>query len=157
VSAAILCVGVPLAYLLAYSGGAEISVLEAIVALPLVRASNRAGILHVCSPWGRVGPLGKWLACGVLATVWRLRLPAWVDRASVLYQPSTLLCSLCLRSFETVWDRKLLDPAAVIGAHGRMRTFRRVHSAPSPCHDLHNALVLNLRAKTLLGNVGGRI
>jgi molybdate transport system permease protein len=120
VSAILFCIGMPLAYWLAFSRWRAKFLLESVVALPLVLPPTVLGF-YLLVAMGPRGPLGKfWQALfgqSLAFTFTGLLL------ASVLYSLPFAVQPL-IASFESV-DRKLLDASAVLGA-GRLRTFLRV-------------------------------
>jgi molybdate transport system permease protein len=120
VSVILFAIGTPLSYWLAYSRWRGKSLVESIVALPLVLPPTVLGF-YVLVAMGPRGPLGKlWQAAfghGLAFTFTGLVL------ASMLYSLPFTVQPL-VASFEGV-DRKLLEASAVLGA-GRLRTFWRV-------------------------------
>ena len=120
VSAILFCIGVPLAYWLAFSKWRGKFLLEAVVALPLVLPPTVLGF-YMLVAMGPRGPLGKlWQVLfghSLAFTFTGLIL------ASVLYSLPFAVQPL-IASFEGI-DRKLLDASAVLGA-GKLRTFLRV-------------------------------
>jgi molybdate transport system permease protein len=120
VSAILFCIGVPLAYWLAFSKWPGKFFLEAVVALPLVLPPTVLGfyMLIVMGPRGPLGSLWQILFGHALAFTF-----TGLIIASVLYSLPFAVQPLVV-SFESI-DRKLLDASAVLGA-GKLRTFVRV-------------------------------
>jgi molybdate transport system permease protein len=120
VSAALMVIGLPMAYWLAYSNWRGKFLVESVVALPLVLPPTVLGFYALVA-MGPRGPLGKlWIALfghGLAFTFGGLVL------ASVLYSFPFAVQPL-IASFEGV-DRKLLDASAVLGS-GKWRTFWKV-------------------------------
>jgi molybdate transport system permease protein len=120
VSAALMVIGMPVAYWLAFSNWRGKFLLESVVALPLVLPPTVLGFYALVA-MGPRGPLGKpWMALfghGLAFTFGGLLL------ASVLYSFPFAVQPL-IASFEGV-DRKLLDASAILGS-GKWRTFWRV-------------------------------
>ena len=120
VSVILFCIGMPLAYWLAFSKWRGKFFFEAVVALPLVLPPTVLGF-YVLMAMGPRGPLGKlWqsLFGHTLAFTF-----AGLVLASVLYSLPFAVQPL-IASFENI-DRKLLHASAVLGA-GKLRTFFRV-------------------------------
>jgi len=120
VSVILFCIGVPLAYWLAFSRWRGKFFLEAVVALPLVLPPTVLGfyLLIAMGPRGSLGKLWQTLFGHALAFTF-----AGLIVASILYSLPFAVQPL-IASFESI-DRKLLDASAVLGA-GKLRTFLRV-------------------------------
>ena len=120
VSVILICIGVPLAYWLAFSRWRGKFFLEAVVALPLVLPPTVLGfyLLIAMGPRGSLGKLWQILFGHALAFTF-----TGLIVASVLYSLPFAVQPL-IASFESI-DRKLLDASAVLGA-GKLRTFLRV-------------------------------
>jgi len=120
VSAALMVIGMPVAYWLTYSNWRGKFFLESVVALPLVLPPTVLGFYALVA-MGPHGPLGKlWIQLfghGLAFTFAGIVLASAVYSFPFAVQPLTA-------SFEAV-DRKLLDASAVLGA-GKLRTFTRV-------------------------------
>ena len=120
VAAALLLLGMPLAYWLSQTKWRGKFLVESVVALPLVLPPTVLGF-YVLVAMGANGPLGKlwmaWFGHTLAFTFTGLVL------ASILYSLPFAVQPLVL-AFESV-DQRLLDAAAILGA-GRWRVFRQI-------------------------------
>ncbi|HVN28699.1 MAG TPA: molybdate ABC transporter permease subunit, partial [Candidatus Binataceae bacterium] len=120
VCAILLLIGLPIAYWIAFSSSRARSVVESIVALPLVLPPTVLGF-YVLVALGNQSPLGRlyqsWSGHPLPFTFQGLVV------ASVIYSlPFTV--QPIAASFSMI-DRNLLDASAILGA-SRMRTFARI-------------------------------
>lgn len=120
VAAALLLLGMPLAYWLSQTRWRGKFLLETIVALPLVLPPTVLGF-YLLVAMGANGPLGRlwmaWFGHTLAFTFAGLVLASMIYSLPFAVQP-------LVTSFEAV-DPRLLDAAAVLGA-GRWRAFRQV-------------------------------
>jgi molybdate transport system permease protein len=120
VSAALMVIGLPIAYWLAFATSRWRFVVESIVALPLVLPPTVLGF-YVLLALGSRSPIGRaweaWTGHGLAFTFEALVL------ASILYSLPFAVQPIAA-SFAQI-DRTLLEASATLGA-GRMRTFQQV-------------------------------
>jgi molybdate transport system permease protein len=120
VSAALLIVGVPIAYWLAFSRWRWKFLCESIVALPLVLPPTVLGF-YVLLALGSRSPLGRvwtaWTGHGLAFTFEALVIASMVYSLPFTVQPVA-------SAFSQI-DRTLLEASATLGA-GRFRTFARI-------------------------------
>ncbi|HEY1470785.1 MAG TPA: molybdate ABC transporter permease subunit [Candidatus Acidoferrum sp.] len=132
----LLCIAMPVAYWLAFSGWRGKFLLESIVALPLVLPPTVLGFyaLIALGPHGPIGRVWQSLFGHTLAFTF-----TGLVMASLVYSLPFAVQPL-IASFESL-DRRLLDASSVLGA-GRVRTFFRV-VLPLSWSGLVTALVLS--------------